>query len=278
MSGKFSHKPRKRFGQNFLKDLNIVQKIINILKLNRSDRVLEIGPGLGVLTRPILEAVNHLEVIEIDRDLAQQLKSTLGATYPFIIHTADVLHFDFSSLSRFEATELELTDKKWRIIGNLPYNISTPLIFHLLKFLPMIEDMYFLLQKEVVDRLTATPYHKEYGRLSILLQYYCDIRALFTVEPTAFYPIPKVQSTFVRLVPYSTPPFPPTRFSQLQEVTRTAFNQRRKTLSNALKVYLSTQDFIALNIDPTLRPEALSIEDFVRISNFIDDRSKYFSN
>jgi 16S rRNA (adenine1518-N6/adenine1519-N6)-dimethyltransferase len=255
------HKPRKRFGQNFLRDPHVIQKILSAIHANPEDNLVEIGPGLGVLTKPLLEQVNHLDVVEIDRDLASQLDTAFAHTQKLSVHTQDVLQFDFTILKK----------KNMRIVGNLPYNITTPLIFYLLNFQNSIQDMHFMLQKEVVDRICAEPDSKDYGRLSIMTQYHCEAAYLFSVPPSAFYPEPKVQSAFVRLIPrpFSTPA---TNVKLLESITRDAFNQRRKTLSNALKAYLNTEDFINLNISATLRPEVLSVTDFVKISNYIDQR------
>lgn len=259
----FSHRPRKRFGQNFLQNPHVIQQILTTINTKPEDKLIEIGPGLGVLTKPLLEQAHHLDVIEIDRDLANQLATSLSDSQKLTIHIQDVLHFNFNIFG----------EKKMRIVGNLPYNITTPLIFHLLKFEQNIQDMHFMLQKEVVDRLCAKPNSKDYGRLSIMAQYHCETEYLFSVDPSAFSPAPKVQSAFVRLIPR---PFPTTatNITLLQTITREAFNQRRKTLPNAFKPYLNIQDFIALNLNPILRPENLSIKNFVNISNYIDQRLK----
>ncbi len=264
---RFSHTPRKRFGQNFLQDPIIIEKIISHIHLKNTDRVIEVGPGLGALTKPLLDSVDHLDVIEIDRDLATHLKETFHSP-KLTIHQQDALCFDLDSFNKQHPSP-----KKFRLIGNLPYNISTPLMFHFLKFSTLIEDMHFMLQKEVVARMAAAPHQKDYGRLSIMSQYHCKIIPLFIVDNSAFYPKPKVQSTFVRLIPHQTISFPTSNLALFQAITRTAFNQRRKTLANALKPHLSAQDFIILNINPTLRPEALPIVDFIRITNFINQRS-----
>jgi 16S rRNA (adenine1518-N6/adenine1519-N6)-dimethyltransferase len=263
----FSHKPRKRFGQNFLQSPHVIHKIISTINAQPNDNLIEIGPGLGALTKFLLAQVNHLNVIEIDRDLASQLAVTLGESQKLTIYAEDVLNFDFR-----ESYFLK-NPKHMRIVGNLPYNITTPLIFHLLKFESNIQDMHFMLQKEVVDRLCAQPNCKDYGRLSIMAQYHCETEHLFSVDPSAFYPPPKVNSAFVRLIPR---PFPitATNITLLQTVTRDAFNLRRKTLSNALKSYLGSEDFIALDLNPTLRPEVLSVMDFIKISNYIDQKLK----
>lgn len=262
----FPHTPRKRFGQNFLQDAGTIQKIIQYLHPNNEEKVLEIGPGLGALTTPLLEIVNHLDVVEIDRELVARLK-TIFPTSKLTVHQQDALTFDLESF-----TKQYPSFKKLRLIGNLPYNISTPLLFHFFKFSRLIEDMHFMLQKEVADRLSANPHQKNYGRLSIMTQYYCKVVPLFTVDSNAFYPKPKVQSVFIRLVPHSVLPNPVDDVLLFQTVIQTAFNQRRKTLANALKTYLTAEDYITLNIQPTLRPEALSLKDFIQITNFISQR------
>lgn len=263
MKPDFFHRPRKRFGQNFLQNSHIVQQIMRTVDAQPNDNLVEIGPGLGALTQFLLQQVNHLNVIEVDKDLANQLSVSLNNAQKLTIHTQDVLHFDFNIFAT----------KHMRVIGNLPYNITTPLIFHLLKFQSKIQDMHFMLQKEVVDRLCAKPNSKDYGRLSIMVQYHCETKYLFSVDPSAFYPAPKVDSAFVQLIPR---PFPitATNITLLQDITRDAFNLRRKTLSNALKPYLELADFVTLDLKPTLRPEVLSVSDFVKISNYVDQRLK----
>jgi len=256
------HKPRKRFGQNFLKDQHVIQRIVTAIHPKPHERFLEIGPGKGALTNILLQEVPFLEAIEIDRNLAQ------GLIHQYLpnqlkVYEEDALNFDFNRL--YQNKEI---NKKYRVIGNLPYNISTPLMFHLFQFSHLIEDMHFMLQKEVVDRLSASSNQKDYGRLSIMAQYFCKIEELFTVSPNAFYPKPKVYSAIVRLIPQK--PITPTKdIVLLENVVRTAFSQRRKTLTNALRPYLTPSDFKALNIDPILRPEVLAVEDYVRISNYI---------
>lgn len=258
--------PRKRFGQNFLQDQTVIQNIITAIDPKPADLLVEIGPGRGALTFPLLEIADHLQVIELDRDLAAILTQSVEPAEKLTVYSEDALKFDFTRLC-------QRSDQKMRIIGNLPYNISTPLLFHLLKFAPIIEDMHFMLQKEVVDRLTAHPNSKEYGRLSIMIQYQCEVTYLLTVPPSAFKPQPKVQSAVVQLKPYSTPPFPCKDLALLKSVTTTAFNQRRKTLSNALKPYLKAEDFLTLDLDPKGRAEELSVAEFVRITNFIAGKS-----
>jgi 16S rRNA (adenine1518-N6/adenine1519-N6)-dimethyltransferase len=258
--------PRKRFGQNFLKDKRVIEAIITSFDPKADDHIIEIGPGLGALTAPLIPLAAHLHLIEIDRDLASDLTTTFMHTPIVTIHTCDALKFDFSTLHLPQNQA-----KKFRIMGNLPYNISTPLIFHLLKFMPLIADMHFMLQKEVVERLCATPNTPAFGRLSLMLQYYCKATPLFLVQPEAFFPKPKVQSQIVRLVPHETLPYPTHSLTRLREITTTAFNHRRKTLANALKSYFNADDFRQLNIIATKRPENFSLEDYVKMANFKQD-------
>jgi len=260
-----AHPPRKRFGQNFLQDQTILQKMKLSICAKESDHLVEIGPGLGALTSVIIPECHHFDAIELDRDLIEKLKAQFADHAGFTLYQADALQFDFSSLGSRE--------KKIRVIGNLPYNISTPLLFHLLHYASYIKDMHFLLQKEVVDRITAKPGNKNYGRLSVMMQYYCHTLDLFSVAPEAFYPAPKVMSAFVRLVPHDSRPYTAINVKTLQSVVRQAFSQRRKTLNNNLKKIISKDELIALHIDPSLRPEKLSIEEFVSISNAIELKS-----
>lgn len=256
-------RPRKRFGQNFLIDQAVIQNIIHLTRPNVDDAIVEIGPGLGALTKPLLELVRHLDVIELDRDLTAILtEQTMqsGHAQNITIHQQDALRFDFNALFK---------TKKLRIIGNLPYNISTPLLFYLLNFAPIIQDMHFMLQKEVVDRITAQPNTKAYGRLSVMMQCQCEAYDLFTIEPTAFKPSPKVLSKIIRLIPYTTAPYSIKDMHMLKEITTHAFNQRRKIIHNSLKDYLTLADYEALSINPQLRPEALSVRSFVEISNYV---------
>jgi len=254
------HQARKRFGQNFLQDQNIIRNILLNINPKVGDNIAEIGPGLGAITQHLLSATDgHLNVVEIDRDLVQVLK-TQFFNYPELqIHQGDALKFDFSQLVE--------NDSKLRIVGNLPYNISTPLIFHLLSFSGKVKDMHFMLQKEVVDRMAAGPGDSAYGRLGIMVQYHCKVESLFKVPPTAFDPQPKVDSAIVRLTPYDTLPHPAIDHKQLSSLVTTAFNQRRKTIRNNLKKLISGEKLEALGIDPGLRPENLSLENFVTISD-----------
>jgi 16S rRNA (adenine1518-N6/adenine1519-N6)-dimethyltransferase len=252
------HYPRKRFGQNFLVDKHIIQQIISAINPSPAEQLIEIGPGLGALTQEILPIVHKMEVIEIDRDVITDLKLNCLDLGELIIHQGDALKFDFNQLHH---------QKKLRIIGNLPYNISTPLLFHLLNYKDIIVDMCFMLQKEVVERMCAKPGNKDYGRLSVMLQYHFQIEDLFNVPATAFSPQPKVESAIVYLVPYQQPPYIAYDYHLFTDIVRDAFNQRRKTISNGLKKFITRDNLSSLGLDPSLRAENLSIKDFVRISN-----------
>ncbi len=246
---------KKRFGQNFLQDDHVIARIIAVIAPKNSDYLIEIGPGLGALTQKLESRVKQLDVIEIDKELIAPLQAQLSRT---IIHQADALQFDFHTLHQVLPS---------RVIGNLPYNISTPLLFHLLQFKDMIHDMVFMLQEEVVDRIVATPNSKAYGRLSVVLQYYCAVEKLFTVPPTAFYPQPKVNSAIIRLTPrlnITEAVIDPIQFEQLVKL---AFVHRRKTIRNNLKHHFTDADLINLHIDPQMRPEQLTISQFIHLSN-----------
>ena len=256
-----THTPRKRFGQNFLHDHNIIYHILSSLQARPEEHWVEIGPGMGALTEPLLNMGLHLDVVELDRDLVALLKDKFKQQDKLQIFSADALKFDFSSLAK--------NNEKLRIIGNLPYNISTPLMFHLLNNASCIEDMHFMLQKEVVDRICAAPGSKKYGRLSVMMQYYCTTELLFDVPPESFDPAPKVMSAIVRLVPHDHPPVAVNNLKMLNRVVVQAFSQRRKTLRNSLKKLIEENAIIALNIDPTLRAEALSLADFANLSNLL---------
>jgi len=253
------HRPRKRFGQHFLHDKRVVSRIISAFAPQADDIVVEIGPGPGVLTRELAGKVARLEAVEIDRDLAAALESEFIDNDTVRIRQDDALTFDFCTLAEKE--------QPLRIIGNLPYNISTPLIFHLFSQVRCMHDMLFMLQKEVVDRMCATPGNKIYGRLSVMTQWQCEIERLFTVPAGAFTPPPKVESAIVRLRPYTQNPLPlndPNRFAQLVQA---AFSQRRKTLRNSLMEFLTADQMQSLEIDPVRRPETLTVQEFVALSN-----------
>lgn len=254
-----SHRPRKRFGQNFLRDMDVIARILAHLAPQPGETLVEIGPGQGALTTHLLRAVGRLEAVELDRDLIEPLRARCASLGELRLHQADALRFDFTTLAA--------PGQRLRVVGNLPYNISTPLLFHLLDQAPCIQDMHFMLQREVVERLAAAPGGKDHGRLSLMVQLRCQVTPLFQIEPAAFYPAPKVHSSFVRLVPHAQPPHvlqDQARFAQL--VTQ-AFSQRRKTLGNALRGWLPASAIAACGIDPGLRPEQLGLADFARLAN-----------
>ncbi|PXW83476.1 dimethyladenosine transferase [Nitrosomonas sp. Nm84] len=254
------HNPRKRFGQNFLIDQQIIAQIIAAIYPKKNDRIIEIGPGLGALTRPLLQAVNHLDVVEIDRDIVARLNKEFSQE-KLTIHATDALKFDFSAFGN-----------NLRIVGNLPYNISTPLLFHLSQFSEHIVDMHFMLQKEVVDRMVGMPTTSDYGRLSVMLQYRFDMEHVFSVPAESFSPAPKVESAIVQMIPRPKSSMHAQDEVLLSQVVSAAFSQRRKTLRNTLRDFLNTDDFCALGIDSGLRAENLSMEHFVAIANFLEKR------
>lgn len=260
-SKKPGHQARKRFGQNFLHDEAVIDRIISGINPRVGDTMVEIGPGLGALTEPLLDALDgKLNVVELDRDLIPVLR-TKFFNYPgFTIHEADALKFNFDTLGD--------EDNLIRVVGNLPYNISTPLIFHLLTNITHLKDMHFMLQKEVVERMAATPGDSNYGRLGIMSQYYCRVQPLFIVPPEAFDPAPKVESAIVRLTPHKTLPYPVENLERLQNIVRSAFTKRRKTLRNALAGVVEPQALEDLNIDSKLRPENLTLEQYTQLSNW----------
>ncbi|WP_201610585.1 16S rRNA (adenine(1518)-N(6)/adenine(1519)-N(6))-dimethyltransferase RsmA [Psychrobacter submarinus] len=261
------HQPRKRFGQNFLHDSSVIRQIVDSIRLERDDNLIEIGPGMGALTEPLLAEVNSMSVVELDRDLADSLRIRIGAnSHPnFTIIKANAIDIDYRELYSEEKGKL-------RVVGNLPYNISTPILFHLLEFADVIEDMHFMLQKEVVERITADVGSKTYGRLSVIMQYHCETDYLLTVPRGAFNPPPKVTSAVFRLTPHTTKPVVAEDEDHFAIVVRETFNHRRKTLraifkQSALLPTLNEDDFAACAIDPQARPETLSVSDFVTLSN-----------
>ncbi len=253
------HIPRKRFGQNFLHDPGVIARIISAINAQPGQQVVEIGPGQGALTCDLLRAAGTLDVVELDRDLIPRLAEICMGMGELHIHSADALKFDF--------TRIATGNKKLRIVGNLPYNISTPLLFHLLDQAQVIHDMHFMLQKEVVERMAARAGDSAYGRLSIMLQYRCAVQRLFIVQPGAFSPAPKVESAVVRLVPHITPPIQVNNEAVFAEVVKQAFSQRRKTLRNTLRGMFTEQQISALGIDPGLRPQMLALEHYALLSN-----------
>lgn len=250
------HHARKRFGQNFLHDQNVIHTIVMAIAPKPSDTVIEIGPGLGALTLPILHKAQQLTAIELDRDIIPKLAAKCMSVGKLNIIEADVLNVDFSALAN---------NKKLRIIGNLPYNISTPLLFHLMQFHTHIQDMHFMLQKEVVVRIAARSGTKAYGRLSVMMQFYCHVEPLFIVPPDAFSPAPKVDSMVVRLRPKPQLSLSGQNIEHLSQLVRMAFSQRRKTLANNLKGIMAKETIMACGIDPSRRAETLLLEEFVSL-------------
>lgn len=250
-----AHRPRKRFGQNFLMDAAAIQAIIEAINPRPGERVVEIGPGLGALTRPLVERLDHLHVVEIDRDLAHRLRAEFSARQ-VTVHDQDALDFDFAALG-----------SRLRVVGNLPYNISTPLLFHLARYTAAIRDVHVMLQREVVERMIARPSSSGYGRLSVMIQYRFELDLLMTIPPSAFRPAPKVESAVVRMTPYDRLPYCARDEEWLGRVVTAAFSHRRKTLRNALKRYLSADDFSRLGIDAGHRPQDLGVAEFVRLAD-----------
>ena len=256
--GPTPHRARKRFGQHFLHDQNVLARIVAAIDPRPGERLVEIGPGLGALTLPLLDRAGCLEAIELDRDVIPRLAERAGSHGQLAIHAADVLDFDFVAFAG--------SGPKLRVCGNLPYNISTPLLFHLLDARQVISDMHFMLQKEVVARMAATPGNRAYGRLTVMLAAHCRCEHLFDVAPGAFRPPPQVDSAVVRVVPHATAPFPvpdPLRFAA---VVAAAFGQRRKTLRNSLAGVVSTAGLQANGIDPGRRAETLSPAEFASLA------------
>ena len=262
------HTARKRFGQNFLHDDYVIGKIVAAIAPKNEQNLVEIGPGLGALTDPVCEEVDRLTVIELDRDLAKRLRQHPFNSEKLNVIEQDAMTMDFCALSK----EMPDSDRKLRVFGNLPYNISTPLMFHLFDHAPCIEDMHFMLQKEVVNRLAAGPGSKSYGRLSVMAQYYCHVIPVLNVPPGAFNPPPKVDSAVVKLVPHSVPPVQVESLSTLERVCAQAFNQRRKTIRNSLKDCLSEEEITELGLDPKCRAETLSLTDFATIANAVSSK------
>ena len=253
------HRPRKRFGQHFLRDPGAIDAIVRAIAPGADDTIVEIGPGEGAITRSLAARAGILHLVELDRDLAARLRRDFKDQANVIIHEADALRFDYASI-----------DGPLRIVGNLPYNISTPLLFRLLEYRDRISDMHFMLQKEVVDRMAASPGSKAYGRLGIMLGCHFDIEALFDVDPLAFDPPPEVMSSVVRLIPLPEDTFDIRDEKALSALVAQAFSQRRKTIRNALKKVVDVSELEAAGIDPSLRPEAIAIADYVRLANTIE--------
>ncbi|MGD2118597.1 MAG: 16S rRNA (adenine(1518)-N(6)/adenine(1519)-N(6))-dimethyltransferase RsmA [Chromatiales bacterium] len=255
-----NHRPRKRFGQNFLTDPSIIDAIVRAIHATPDDLLVEIGPGRGAITRELLARAHHLHAVELDRDLIPVLQQRFADSGDFLLHSADALQFDFCALD---------DGRGLRIVGNLPYNISTPLLFHLLEQRHCLRDMHFMLQKEVVDRLAASPHSKAYGRLSVITQALCQVTPLFEIPPQAFDPPPKVQSAFVQLIPHSSPPVTAEQWPAFTQLVTAAFAHRRKTLRNNLKNLLRENAENDCGIDLGQRAETLYIEDFLQLSRYL---------
>jgi len=256
-----THRAKKRFGQNFLHDMGIIDRIVNSIRVKETDNVIEIGPGLGAITKQILPITKRINVIELDRDIIPKLKFNCDGLGELKIMQTDALKVDYSQFAE---------NGPLRVVGNLPYNISTPILFHLFDYLEHIQDMHFMLQKEVVLRMAAQPGSKVYGRLSVMTQSVCDTRMLFLVPPESFTPAPKVESAIVYLTPRKEKLniFDRQLFAKI--VTE-AFNQRRKTLRNVWRDRIDVDSLLNLNIDPKLRPENISLQEFVKVSNYLSN-------
>ena len=275
------HVPRKRFGQHFLHDPGILARIVAAIAPKPDDRLVEIGPGEGALTLPLLRAAGKLTAIELDRDLITPLQSKAHGIGDLTIISADVLTVDFSALAQGAPIRVGPSRPSvasgalalLRIVGNLPYNISTPILFHCLEHAAAIRDMYFMLQKEVVDRMAAPPGSKTYGRLSVMLQLRCTVEPLLKVPPGAFRPPPKVDSAVVRLVPLPAQQLPDVDFALVEKLVRAAFGQRRKTLNNALREFATAADIDAAGLDPRARAEQLAPEAYVALARQLTKRT-----
>ncbi|MCS4306683.1 16S rRNA (adenine1518-N6/adenine1519-N6)-dimethyltransferase [Rheinheimera pacifica] len=258
------HRARKRFGQNFLHDPQVIGRIVKAIAPKPNDLLVEIGPGLGALTEPVAEAAGHLTVIELDRDLAERLVQHPTLAAKLTVHQADAMKFDFTALAQ--------EGKKLKIFGNLPYNISTPLLFHLFQYADLIENMHFMLQKEVVQRMTAIHGSKAFGRLSVMTQYYCEAMPVVEVGPGAFKPAPKVDSAVVRLLPRAVAERAAVPAEVLNRVCLEAFNQRRKTIRNCFSNFASAEQLEQLGLNPGQRPEQLAVADFVRVAQWLQQQ------
>jgi 16S rRNA (adenine1518-N6/adenine1519-N6)-dimethyltransferase len=260
------HGARRRFGQNFLVSPGIIRKIVDAIAPRPGDTVVEIGPGLGAITDPLLKRIDHLHVVEIDRDLIARLEHRFPPER-LNIHQGDALEFDFGALKG---------EGPLKIVGNLPYNISSPLLFHLVPFAPLVHDMHFMLQKEVVDRMVADPGSKDFGRLSVMLQYHYHMERLFIVPPGSFNPAPKVDSAIVRMIPRKVGAGETAKDPALfARVVTTAFSQRRKMLRNTLREFINEADLAALGITPTARAEDIAVADYVRLANTLADLARH---
>ena len=257
-----NHQARKRFGQNFLIDQQIIGQIVACVAPKPADNLIEIGPGMAAITEQLITGCPSMSVLELDRDLVKFLEEKFIDQPDFSVHNGDALKTDFEQF---------YDGRKLRLVGNLPYNISTPLLFHLLTVGHLIEDMHFMLQREVVDRLSAAPGNKTYGRLSVMIQYHCRVMPLIPVPPESFRPAPKVQSAVVRLKPHIEMPFKANNEKLLSQLVRQSFQMRRKTVRNCLRPYADHLQGADHGIDLSKRPEQLSVADFVSLANHINE-------
>jgi 16S rRNA (adenine1518-N6/adenine1519-N6)-dimethyltransferase len=253
------HQARKRFSQHFLRDFNVIESIVDCIVPRKGQPMVEIGPGLGAITVPLLERLGRLEVVELDRDLIPKLQAYCAHVGELVVHNEDALKFDFNRLAP--------PTGKLRVVGNLPYQISTPLLFRLIRYVKIVDDMHFLLQKEVVDRITAPAGSHQYGRLSVMLQYRCYTECLFNVGPGAFSPPPRVDSALIRLVPYAELPITVSDERHFSQIVALAFAHRRKTLKNALKDRVSPETIVRAGIEPSARAETVSLQQFASLAN-----------
>jgi 16S rRNA (adenine1518-N6/adenine1519-N6)-dimethyltransferase len=249
---------KKRLGQHFLHDPAVIRRLVDAIRPQPADTMVEIGGGPGALTIPLNEKLDRLHVVEVDRELAAALPGRVAHPERLVVHEGDALEFDFGALAT--------GPRSLRVVGNLPYNISTPLLFHLATFSPAIKDLHVMLQREVVDRITASPGGKEYGRLTVMLSVWARAETCFDIGPGAFTPPPKVWSTVLRLVPYETPPFPVADRARFASIVAQLFSMRRKTLGRALKGRLTPDAIASAGIDPKARPETLAPADFARLA------------
>jgi len=252
---------RKRFGQNFLTDPMVIQRIVDSIAPQTDELFIEIGPGQSALTAPLAQTGVELHLVEIDRDLTGRLARQFSDNPAVHLHLGDALQMDFADIS---------SNRPFRLVGNLPYNISTPLLFHVLQWSDLVTDMHFMLQQEVVNRMAASPCSKAWGRLSIMCQYHCEVVQLFTVAPESFSPAPRVQSAIVRLIPHREPPVRITSMDTFDRLLRQAFSMRRKTLRNSLRDLLDVRQIEGAGIDPGLRADALSLMQFAALSELVE--------
>jgi len=253
-------RPKKRLGQHFLHDPAVIRRLVDAIRPLPGDTMIEIGGGPGALTAPLVERLDRLHVVEVDRELAAALPGRVAHPERLVVHTADALTFDFGALAT--------GPRSLRVVGNLPYNISTPLLFHLLGFGAAIKDLHVMLQREVVERMTASPGGKDYGRLTVMLGLWAKSQVCFHVGPGAFSPPPKVWSTVVRLTPHESPPFAVADHRRFAALVAHLFSMRRKTLGRSLKGLLTPEEIASAGIDPKARPETLAPADFARLAAF----------